>query len=692
MDAGVVSRIENVKYEITHCASAVLQFVHSSAFGLGTIPSLTYVRPLVFDLGLIPRFRKQQQLVLALREPPELSLPRALQRSLNAIEGAHEPSALQSNLARRGKWALWASCFSVVRGLILKSGAIALASATAAGCSTLLAIRILDVAVPLNQKYWLALGFLASNLLSALCTFGGSRLRASISMTIETHLVALVAGKLSRLSAVAASRQTSGNLKTLITSDVKAVGAFFDNMVRNFVPSLGALAVCGPLLAHFAGLAGLLGIAVMALLIPFALALSAVNVRLQDRMQSRLDSLTTLAGEWVKNVRLIRYLSWDESFASDLGVRLRAFLRVGSQQHLLMCLLFGFSTTWWMLSVVGVLLAAHGLGQPLDLPAFFGSLWLLTFLARYFTFLPNDIRLLAEALPCAARISRLLREQEQNDLLAPGEELAPSLRPVALRLEKVSFRYPGTPSTENPLLALADLNVRILLSQKLAVVGAVASGKTTLLRLLCGELPPTEGKIWVEFDDGSTRDLWSQPAHRALRSQLGYVPQEPFVSSDRLSGNITLHPATPPVLGAGTLESETLDAAYWAELQADIGQFSDGLEQEIGEGGVNLSGGQRQRLNLARARFSRRPFLLLDDTLSAVDTRTERLLMDRLTSLDGGFVLVTHRTGELMRVERVIVLEQARIVEDGAPAALAARADSHLTRVLQAYETEGSTA
>jgi ABC-type multidrug transport system fused ATPase/permease subunit len=138
----------------------------------------------------------------------------------------------------------------------------------------------------------------------------------------------------------------------------------------------------------------------------------------------------------------------------------------------------------------------------------------------------------------------------------------------------------------------------------------------------------------------------------------------------------------------GAHDAAVLEAAYWAELEADISAFPRGLQQEIGEGGVNLSGGQRQRLNLARAKFAHRDYLVLDDTLSAVDTKTEAALMARLEEHDRGFLLVTHRTGELSRVEEVIVMKEGRVVERGEPELLAADPHSHLTRVLQAYEKE----
>src|SRR5262249_16602605 len=158
---------------------------------------------------------------------------------------------------------------------------------------------------------------------------------------------------------------------------------------------------------------------------------------------------------------------------------------------------------------------------------------------------------------------------------------------VAVRFEGVSFKHSGR-------AVIRNFTLEVSLKKQIAIIGEIGSGKTTFLKLLCGELPPSGGRILVRFDDGSVRDLWTRPVYESLRNQLGYVPQEAFVSSDLFHANISLSAA-----GADRREEDISAAAYWAELEADLSAFPDGLSQQIGESGVNLSGGQRQRLNLA---------------------------------------------------------------------------------------------
>lgn len=626
----------------------------------------------MFELRFAPTFARQRDALLAQGTVPPLPIPVSVEERLTAIvhgDAAPTPPA--------AAWPLWRDSLRPLRPLLFRSSALALLASACTAASALAAMQILRPDQALARLWGLSLVFFVMNCAAQIGTYWSGRARIWVGIGIEAHLVGVISRKLLRLSAAAAAQQSSGNLKTLITSDVRNVGQFVDNAVRNLIPAMISLAVVGPLVVMFSGRPGALGLLVMAAGIPIALGLNVINARLETRSKDALDRLTTLVGEWVKNIRLIRYLSWDEAFQRDVAQRTRGFLTVSVVQHGLACLIYGLSISWWMVSASGVVLLSRLLGDPLDLRGFFGSLWLLTFMAGYFTGIPNTIRLYGNAAPSVRRIARLLAEEEQAELLKPGEPMAADATPTHLVLEAVSYQHPGGRA------AVQDCSCEIALDRQLAIIGEVGAGKTTLLRLLCGEMPPTSGRILVRFDTGELRDLWTEPAHERYRQHLAYVPQEPFVSSDLLHMNITLSGHA-----LHEREDDIAAAAYWAELEADLDALPGGLSQEIGEGGVNLSGGQRQRVNLARAFYSQRPYMVLDDTMSAVDVTTEAALMDRLLSRGLGFVLVTHRTGELLRVQDVIVMKHGRIVERGLPRDLASDPDSHLTRVLRAYEHE----
>jgi ATP-binding cassette, subfamily B, multidrug efflux pump len=628
----------------------------------------------MFRLKFAPTFSRQRLALLAETAVPRLAIPQSVEECLAGFRTSRPPS---QPLARSGRWLLWMETIRVVRPLLVRASFLSLLSSGCAAGSTLAAMQILKTGQSLQSMWVYSLLFFAMNLSAQIAIYNSGRLRCWVGLGSEAHLVGRISHKLLQLSSAAASRQSSGNLKTLITSDVRNVGQFLDNAVRNFIPALTSLAVIGPLLVYFSGRPGLFGLFVMTLVIPVSIGLNEICSRYQAKSQAELDKLTALAGEWVRNIRLIRYLSWDESFQQDVAARLRRFMTVSVIQHVLNCLIYGLSISWWMVSATGVVLISRWMNYPLDLAGFFGSLWLLTFMAGFFTHLPNTIRLYGLAKPSIRRIDRLLSEPEQSDFLKPGEPVSPDAVPVKVTFENVSFRYP------EGKLAIENLSMDLILGRQSAVIGEIGSGKTTLLKLLCGEFPPDSGRILIHFNNGATHDFWTRPAYPLLRKHLAYVPQEAFVSSDLFQMNITLSAE------ANNRQEDIAAAAYWAELEADLSELPSGLSQEIGESGVNLSGGQRQRLNLARAFYSRRDFMVLDDTMSAVDTKTETILMDRLVALEGGFILVTHRTGELLQVEDVIVMKDGRIVERGDPKQLARDPDSQLSRVLRAYESKG---
>jgi ABC-type multidrug transport system fused ATPase/permease subunit len=623
----------------------------------------------MFQLKFAPVFSRQREALLAEAAVPHIAIPQSVEECLAGFHRLETAGKL-------GRWRLWMETIQVVRPLLLKTGLISLLSSGCAAGSTLAAMQILKTGQDLRSMWMFSLIFFGMNLASQIGIYNSGRLRCWVGLGAESHLVAKISQKLLHLSSAAAARQSSGNLKILITSDVRNVGQFLDNAVRNLIPALASLAVIGPLLVHFSGRSGLFGLFVMTLVIPVSVGLNAICSHYQMKSQAELDRLTALAGEWVKNIRLIRYLSWDDAFQRDVSARLRQFMTVSVIQHVLNCLIYGLSISWWMVSATGVVVISRWMNYPLDLAGFFGSLWLLTFMAGYFTHLPNTVRLYGLASPSIKRIVRLLSEAEQSDYLKAGEMMPSDALPLKVSFQNIRFQYSeGKPTIQ-------DLSFELDLDRRTAIIGEIGSGKTTLLKLLCGEFPPDSGSILVHFDNGDIRNFWTRPAYLQLRKHLAYVPQEAFVSSDLFHMNITLSSHE------DNRNEDIAAAAYWAELEADLLKLPDGLSQEIGESGVNLSGGQRQRLNLARAFYSRRSFMVLDDTMSAVDTKTETILMDRLIARKGGFLLVTHRTGELLQVEDVIVMKDGRIVERGDPKILSQNPDSQLTRVLRAYESD----
>ena len=227
-----------------------------------------------------------------------------------------------------------------------------------------------------------------------------------------------------------------------------------------------------------------------------------------------------------------------------------------------------------------------------------------------------------------------------------------------IRFERVSFRY-GSPGAEEggentPKWTLHEIDFEVPPGETLAVVGPTGSGKTTLVALLCREYDPDEGRITLDGQDIRTYPL------DELRDAIGCAPQDSFVFSDTIDENIRL--------GRGDLDEAAVKRACdIAQLTPDLAGMPGEANTLLDERGINLSGGQKQRLTLARALMRDPKILVLDDTLSSVDTDTERAILDGLRGAMASrtCIIISHRLSAIAGADRIIVLDGGRIVERG---------------------------
>ena len=227
-----------------------------------------------------------------------------------------------------------------------------------------------------------------------------------------------------------------------------------------------------------------------------------------------------------------------------------------------------------------------------------------------------------------------------------------------ITVRNLTFAYVG--AAERP--ALSDVSLSIAKGSRVAIVGAVGSGKSTFAHLLAKVYPPPPGALFVGGED-----LARVPVSR-VRAGLAFVPQEAFLFSRSLFDNVAF--GVP--LGGGAAIDGAVGAA---RLDADLPALPEGLATLVGERGFTLSGGQRQRATLARALAVDPNILVLDDALSSVDADTERTILNALARERRGrtLILITHRLSTLRAVDRIIVLAGGRVVEDGTHDALLER-------------------
>jgi ATP-binding cassette, subfamily B, multidrug efflux pump len=242
------------------------------------------------------------------------------------------------------------------------------------------------------------------------------------------------------------------------------------------------------------------------------------------------------------------------------------------------------------------------------------------------------------------RVNEIMQEQpEIKD--APGAQ--PREIQGEIEFRGLNFHYDGKP-------VLHDLNLRIPAGSSLAIVGPTGSGKTTLVSLIPRIYDAEPGTVLI--DGLPIRDY----SIASLRKNIGFVPQETFLFSDRIRENIAL--------GVDSATDEQIhNAADAANIAADIESFPDGYDTMVGERGITLSGGQKQRTAIARALIRNPKILILDDALSSVDTHTEDKILNHLRDVMRGrtTIFISHRVSTVRNADRIAVLHSGRIVELG---------------------------
>jgi subfamily B ATP-binding cassette protein MsbA len=253
-----------------------------------------------------------------------------------------------------------------------------------------------------------------------------------------------------------------------------------------------------------------------------------------------------------------------------------------------------------------------------------------------------------EAVGAATRVFELLDTQP-----TVAEPARPMLlrRPVRgdVMVDRVSFRYAGALP-----LALDDVSVRIAPGEVVALVGPSGAGKTTLASLLPRFWDVTSGRITIDGVD--VREL----TFADLRGAIGVVPQEPALFSGTVRENIAY--ASPDAS-----EQEIVAAARAAHAIEFIERLPDGLDTRVGERGVKLSGGQRQRIAIARVFLKDPAVVVLDEATSSLDAESERLIEEAMVDLLRGrsTLIIAHRLSTVRRADRVVVIDQGRVVEEG---------------------------
>ena len=465
-----------------------------------------------------------------------------------------------------------------------------------------------------------------------------------------------------------------GDLMSLFTNDLDTVQECFGWGVMMFFDAvmLGILAIGK--MWKMNGMLTFLSLIPMGFLMASATIVGQQLTKKWDARQEAYSRLSDFSQESFSGIAVVK------AFVKE-AKELWAFKKLNVENeeanlaHTKASVLFRVMVTLFVESVICIILGYGGYlvykdtlnaGQLLEFIGYFNSvIWPIMAVSEL-------IDMSSRGKASLARVGELLdAEVNVKDRADVTELTAPK---GGIEFRNLTFRYP-----DGEFDALEDISFTIQPGENIGLVGKTGSGKTTLVDLILRTYNVPDGTLFIDGQDVNTVSI------RSVREACAYVPQDNFLFSDTIENNI-----------AFGVSSHGMDAvqhaARMADVDSNIKEFSKGYGTVLGERGVTVSGGQKQRISIARALMKDAPILILDDSVSAVDTKTERTILENLrTTRDGKTtILIAHRISTIEKMDKILFIEDGRVAAFGKHDELYSTCDSYRKMVdLQKLEEEG---
>lgn len=366
-------------------------------------------------------------------------------------------------------------------------------------------------------------------------------------------------------------------------------------------------------------------------------------------VKENFASISDRVQENISGIRVIKSYAQEDKEAfnfEELNNRMKKsnirMTRISSILSPLTKVCFGVS---FMINLIyGSSLVRSGIISLGDFVAFNGY---LTMIMQPIISIGRVINIFQRGMASFKRINEILEVEPETADIVSGSGSGIVYGDIEFR--NLSYAYPN--STEQ---ALKDISLKICRGQIIGIIGKTGSGKTTLMNLLLKLYNVEQGRIFIDSRDINELTL------EALRESIGYVPQDNFLFSATIEENIRFFKDV-------YSDEEIEDAARVSMIYDSIMEFPEKFDTLVGERGVNLSGGQKQRISIARAIIKNPEVLILDDALSAVDTKTEEEILKNLKSImkNRTGIIIANRNSAIMHADLIIVMEHGRIIERG---------------------------
>ena len=382
------------------------------------------------------------------------------------------------------------------------------------------------------------------------------------------------------------------------------------------------------------------------LVISIYLVQNIINKR-SEEIQRSLSELSTYVQESFSGIRLIKSFVRENNFSNVFDIKSEKYKSISLKLQFVMALFYPIIMTLIGLSIIitvyiGALEFFKGNISIGNIAEFLIYVYLLTWPVTALGWITSIIQ---RASASQKRINEFLK-QKTNIISKSNKKIKIKGK---IEFQNVNFTYP-----ETGIKALNNFEFKIEAGESLGIIGSTGSGKSTVANSILRLFDINQGKILIDDENIKNLNLMD------LRKQIGYVPQDVFLFSDTIANNI--------LFGCENEDFNlVLEAAKNTDLMRNINSFPNKFKTKIGERGITLSGGQKQRISIARAIIKKPKILILDDCLSALDTKTENIILENFKKImkETTTIIISHRISSVKLADKIIVMDSGKIIELG---------------------------